>query len=357
MGGAISMSPNERTNARRTTREISHNLCKELDEPVAEGFRTTYKDIMQAANCLGGERLYEQKKKEQSQHNTQSDVIQTSATEVAATGIPPIWVVVPYSSMMGNLNSALPGNFPSLPFPSSLFIPTPNTNHNNENDKRNKKSKNKKNSKNMENDELEQQVDSKNESITNEVKNNEKQSITTTQDENEAVVDSNENKENRNEIKNDRNEIKDDSNEIKDDRNEIKDDSNENKGSGEVKEEEEKEEEEEEEEDDDDRFADAYSSDDDNKLEDVQEEALASEKIEDSKEKISEEKKENRSKTEMDTENNTITATITPLTAEKDAVPSQWQNFAASCHGDGDSNGSILSPRSSSRNSPKFERK
>lgn len=341
MGGAISMSMNERSDARRATRKISINLCKELDEPVAEGFKTTYKDIMQVANCLGGERLYEQKKKEQNKNNHQPDAAQALATEVATTGIPPIWVVMPYSSMMDNSNFALPGNLPSLPFPSSLFIPSPNTNHKNENDKRNKKNKNNKDLKNVENDELEQQVDSKKENATNEIKNSGKQSVTTNQEENEAVVDNNENKDNISEYKDNDDEVKDTYNENKDNGEEI-----------------EIEIEKEEEEDDDDRFADAYSSDDDNELEDVQEEALASEKIENSNEEAPEEKKENMPTTEIDTENNTTTATSAPSTTEKDSVvPSPWQNFAASCHGDGDSNGSPLSPRSSSRSSPKFERK
>lgn len=340
MGGATSMLSSERTDARRTTRRISFNLYKELDEPIAEGFKTTYKDIMQAANCLGGERSYEQRKNEQSQHNNQSDVTQASATEVATTGIPPIWVVVPYCSMMDSSNFALSGNLPSLPFTSSLFIPTPNTNH---------KNKNNNSSKNVENNKLEQQIDSKKENVTNEIRSNDKQSLTTNQNQNETVVNNNENKDNISEYKDNSNEIKNTHSENKDSR-EGKEEEEENEDDDE-----DVEEEGEGEGDDDDRFADAYSSDDDNELEDVQEKALISKKIEDLKEEAPEEKKENVSKTKIDTENNTTTATITPSSAEKDLiVPSQWQNFAASCHGNGDSNVSSLSPR---RSSPKSERK
>lgn len=73
----------DRVEAKQAARTIAFNLSNEVDEPVADGFKTTYKDIMDIANRLGGQGFYDQKKNEQDQQ-------QNSSTEAGQTmALPP----------------------------------------------------------------------------------------------------------------------------------------------------------------------------------------------------------------------------------------------------------------------------
>lgn len=224
---------------------------------------------------------------------------------------------MPYSSMMDNGTFAMPGAIPTLPFPGSLLSPAPYTKHTNGSEKRNRNIKRKNRSKNKADDALEQQADTQLEDGDN-VKD--KQHI---QGEKKAELDDN------------NNQIQDNDDKKKDDHyadEEIEDDDDDD--------------------DDDDRFADADFSDDDSE----------SDEEEDSQEKADTDLKSEEDL--KDTGNNipiataTTAATIPATTTENGPVaPTQWQTFAASCHGDDGSIDSSVSPKSSSRSPRRPERK
>ncbi|KAI8084005.1 uncharacterized protein B0P05DRAFT_535820 [Gilbertella persicaria] len=111
-----SRSPHEqsRKSHKAQVRRIVRDLHAELDEPIAEGFRTTYQQIMRLIHGLVDQSLGEQdsKEKEGKEKQPQKPVGPT---------IPPVWVVMPYSSMMDGATFAMPGAIPTLPYPSTLL--------------------------------------------------------------------------------------------------------------------------------------------------------------------------------------------------------------------------------------------
>ncbi|KAI8382985.1 hypothetical protein BD560DRAFT_444098 [Blakeslea trispora] len=154
-------------------RAIIRSLHDQTDEPVAEGFRTTYKQVMQLIHGLIDQSLGEQsrnkkaaasdkkeaeKKEEEEEEEQQTSREQEkekpSSKQPPIATIPPIWVVMPYSSMMDGATFAMPGAVPSLPYPSTLlpthilprqafpFMSPPEESKKRSNKKKNKKNKN-----------------------------------------------------------------------------------------------------------------------------------------------------------------------------------------------------------------------
>lgn len=91
----------DKENFRRVAFRLMKDLVDEKDKPVAEGFKTTFKQIMDIIQSL----IFQATTKEKS--NT--------------TTIPPIWVVLPNISMLDNNTFAVPGAVPTLPFPESML--------------------------------------------------------------------------------------------------------------------------------------------------------------------------------------------------------------------------------------------
>lgn len=119
---------NDRAPHLKTVSILVQNLMNSKDEPVAEGFKTTYKQIMDIIYHLMDQTLNEQQIKNKQESITSSDATTVKkATPKPTAAIPPIWVVMPYSSMMDNQTFAMPGAVPTLPYPSTMlpngFIP------------------------------------------------------------------------------------------------------------------------------------------------------------------------------------------------------------------------------------------
>jgi hypothetical protein len=104
---------------------LVQNLMTAKDEPVAEGFKTTYKQIMNIIYHLMDQTLNEEQSKNKQGGGAEGSV--PKAATQPTTAIPPIWVVMPYSSMIDNQTFAMPGAVPTLPYPSTIlpngFIP------------------------------------------------------------------------------------------------------------------------------------------------------------------------------------------------------------------------------------------
>lgn len=111
--------PLEKRVYRTTTYDLMRNLVEEKDIPIAAGFKTTYKQIMDITQDL----IYRSIKP--SEEVAVSDETSQSAKPVP-TNIPPLWVVMPYNGLMDNRTFALPGAVPSLPFPKHM-LPALNT--------------------------------------------------------------------------------------------------------------------------------------------------------------------------------------------------------------------------------------
>jgi hypothetical protein len=111
----------ERKNHRNLVREIVRKLHLELDEPVADGFKTTYKQIMQAIHSLADQSVVQHPPAQQEDDDEEEKVPKTNLQPAKAQAIPPIWVVMPYSSMMDGASYALPGTIPTLPYPSTML--------------------------------------------------------------------------------------------------------------------------------------------------------------------------------------------------------------------------------------------
>ena len=126
-----SRSPDEQTRKANKAqfRNTVRNLHAEKEEPVAEGFRTTYKQVMQLIHGLVDQSLGEQSRNEKAAAQEQDDDNTSKANETTPSKqppvptIPPIWVVMPYSSMIDGATFAMPGAVPTLPYPSTL-LPT-----------------------------------------------------------------------------------------------------------------------------------------------------------------------------------------------------------------------------------------
>lgn len=86
--------------------KLMRNLVEERDQPVAEGFKTTFKQIINVVQSLMYQAV-DPKEKDSEKPNT--------------SAIPPIWVVMPNVSMMDNKTFAVPGAIPTLPFPTSML--------------------------------------------------------------------------------------------------------------------------------------------------------------------------------------------------------------------------------------------
>lgn len=111
--------PLEKRTYRSTTYDLLRNLIEEKDIPIAVGFKTTYKQIMDITQDL----IYQSIKP--SEEVVVGDETSQSAKPVP-TNIPPLWVVMPYNGLMDNRTFALPGAVPSLPFPTHM-LPALNT--------------------------------------------------------------------------------------------------------------------------------------------------------------------------------------------------------------------------------------
>ncbi|KAI7865743.1 uncharacterized protein EV154DRAFT_557191 [Mucor mucedo] len=92
----------DKNDFKRVAYRLMRDLVEEKDEPVAEGFKTTFKQIVDVIQSL----IFQASDREQ-QSNT--------------TTIPPIWVVMPNVSMLDNKTFAVPGAVPTLPFPESML--------------------------------------------------------------------------------------------------------------------------------------------------------------------------------------------------------------------------------------------
>lgn len=107
----------ERFVNRQKILDLYNALIDEVDEPVAEGFRTTFKDIMQAAHKLMDNSI---------NHNQDFNPKDRDSVPSPSPS-PPVWFVMPYTSMIDSQMYALPGSFPTLPFPhvtsSGLLLP------------------------------------------------------------------------------------------------------------------------------------------------------------------------------------------------------------------------------------------
>ncbi|KAI8362728.1 hypothetical protein EDC96DRAFT_512362 [Choanephora cucurbitarum] len=126
-----SRSPDEQTRKANKAqfRNTVRSLHAEKEEPVAEGFRTTYKQVMQLIHGLVDQSLGEQSRnekaaaEEQDNDNTSKPNETVSSKQPPVPTIPPVWVVMPYSSMIDGATFAMPGAVPTLPYPSTL-LPT-----------------------------------------------------------------------------------------------------------------------------------------------------------------------------------------------------------------------------------------
>ncbi|KAI8082189.1 hypothetical protein BDF21DRAFT_417327 [Thamnidium elegans] len=110
--------PLEKKAYRTITYDLMRNLVEEKDIPIAEGFKTTYKQIMDITQDL----IYKS-------INPSEEVVDDESSQSkksAPTSIPPVWVVMPYNGLMDNRTFALPGAVPSLPFPTHM-LPALNT--------------------------------------------------------------------------------------------------------------------------------------------------------------------------------------------------------------------------------------
>ncbi|KAI8990061.1 hypothetical protein BDB01DRAFT_848156 [Pilobolus umbonatus] len=93
---------------RLTVLTILDKLHHGVDEPIAEGFKTTYKQVKAATRGLVNQNLKQQQQQYQQQQ---------ASTSSQNPLIPPIWVVMPYSTMIDNNSFAMPGALPISPFP------------------------------------------------------------------------------------------------------------------------------------------------------------------------------------------------------------------------------------------------
>lgn len=83
------------------------NLVNDKDEPVAEGFKTTFKQIN---NVIQNLIFRATDPKEKNSENPNLAII------------PPLWVVSPNISMLDSKTFAAPGAIPTLPYPASLLL-------------------------------------------------------------------------------------------------------------------------------------------------------------------------------------------------------------------------------------------
>ncbi|GAA5797708.1 hypothetical protein HPULCUR_003100 [Helicostylum pulchrum] len=112
--------PLEKKAYRTTTYELMRNLVEEKDIPIAEGFKTTYKQVMSITQDL----IYRSIKPSEEEVVGGDETSQS--VKPLPTNIPPVWVVMPYNGLMDNRTFALPGAVPSLPFPTHM-LPALNT--------------------------------------------------------------------------------------------------------------------------------------------------------------------------------------------------------------------------------------
>jgi len=109
----LSVSEMVRDEARNIARDIAFKLYREANEPVGDGFKTTYKDIMEIAHSIAGQGMYEYQKN----GNTSNATFLPSIAPV-----PPVYIVIPQMSMVGgDVNSSVPNIDPTLPIPGFLL--------------------------------------------------------------------------------------------------------------------------------------------------------------------------------------------------------------------------------------------
>ncbi|CAO3636860.1 unnamed protein product [Mucor fragilis] len=78
--------------AKKTARAIVFKLYSEADEPVGDGFKTTYKEIMQIAHVIAGQGIYEHQKKA-------DGTCSTALFQPSLASVPAVYVVFPQLSM------------------------------------------------------------------------------------------------------------------------------------------------------------------------------------------------------------------------------------------------------------------
>ncbi|KAL9559099.1 hypothetical protein MBANPS3_000580 [Mucor bainieri] len=103
-----------RDKGRNIARDIAFKLCEESNEAVAKGFKTTYKEIMQVAHCIAGQGIYEY------QHKKGTSSAAT-VLEPSIASVPPVYVVLPHMSMIGDPKLSAPAVDPTLPIPGFLL--------------------------------------------------------------------------------------------------------------------------------------------------------------------------------------------------------------------------------------------
>lgn len=99
--------------ARNMARDIIFKLYCEADEPVADGFKTTYKDVMQIAHCIAGQGIYD--------YQNNVGAFSSPYIEPSIATVPPVYVVLPHMSMVGDPKLSVPAVDPTLPIPGFLL--------------------------------------------------------------------------------------------------------------------------------------------------------------------------------------------------------------------------------------------
>ncbi|KAI7906677.1 uncharacterized protein BX663DRAFT_497291, partial [Cokeromyces recurvatus] len=102
---------------RDKTRTLAKKLVKEADEPVGPGYKTTFKQIMTVIRGLVNQSLASPISQ---MNNSEQQTFNKEATQQ-----PPIWVFMPYCSMIGSfpMNDVPPVTLPTVPFPSTMLPP------------------------------------------------------------------------------------------------------------------------------------------------------------------------------------------------------------------------------------------
>lgn len=111
-----------------TVWDVYTGLIDEREESVGKGFKTTYKDIMDAAHNLIDDAV--SRPSSSSSKDTSSSSSKSMDTSSPPQTQPPIWFVMPYTSMIDPHMLTFSGSIPTLPLPSG----------NNNNQKRNNSS-------------------------------------------------------------------------------------------------------------------------------------------------------------------------------------------------------------------------
>lgn len=103
---------------RATAYRLMRNLVARENIPIAQGFKTTYKQIMDIVQDL----IYQSLGPNPSKEEEKAVEEETDASKKSIpANVPPLWVVMPHIGMMDNKTFAMPGTVPSLPFPSHIL--------------------------------------------------------------------------------------------------------------------------------------------------------------------------------------------------------------------------------------------